>query len=156
MKATNLFLAALCSLSLAFSNLEAQQPAHDELYSQIATMDSLLFDAFNNCQLEKLKTFFSPDLEFFHDTGGLSHYDENMESIKDLCTSGRKVRRELVPGSMRVYPIPGYGAIQEASHHFYATEIDEEEQWTGTFKFLHIWKQENGHWLLARVVSYGH
>ena len=128
-----------------------------ELYDQIFEADKQLFEAFNHCDFEKLRIYFSEDLEFFHDTGGLTNYDQCIQSIEDLCSAGRQVRRELVLGSMKVYPIPDYGAIQEASHHFYATEIGEtDEVLTGTFKFVHVWKQEADTWKLARVVSYAH
>ncbi len=148
----------LLFLLIPFFSLDQKtDPAPDMmLYDEIAEMDKQVFEAVNNCDIENLKSYFSQDLEFFHDKGGLTNFDECIRSIQDMCASGRNVRRELVTGTMKVYPIPDYGAIQEASHHFYATEIGAEEKRTGTFKFVHIWKKEDDNWKLTRVVSYGH
>jgi len=33
-------------------------------------MDSIVFDAANKCDLEKLRALFTENLEFFHDGGG--------------------------------------------------------------------------------------
>ncbi len=161
MKTTTLCLVVICLLFLTpaigiFGQETSDQSMPLELSDEIAQMDSLLFDAFNTCQLEKLKSFFTNDLEFFHDKGGLTGFEQTMQSINSMCESGRKVRRELVEGSLRVFPIPDYGAIQEGNHHFYATEIGESEKMTGTFKFVHIWRKENDAWKIARVVSYDH
>jgi hypothetical protein len=37
-------------------------------------MDSAIFDAFNAHNVERLMTMFTDDLEFYHDTGGLTDY----------------------------------------------------------------------------------
>lgn len=43
-----------------------------ELFSTIATMDSLYFSAQNVCDLEKYAYYLSEDFEFFHDKAGLT------------------------------------------------------------------------------------
>ena len=126
------------------------------LYTELASMDSLLFAAFNTRDYETIKTLFTPDLEFYHDTGGLYDYEQNMANTRSLFEGERKVRRELVPGSLEAYPIKDYGAIQLGAHRFYNTEPGQAEKLGGTFKFLHIWKKVDGGWKLARVVSYDH
>src|SRR6185503_17568424 len=45
-----------------------------DLYNEIAHMDSVLFDAFNTQNLDKMKQLFTDDLEFFHDNDGLIRY----------------------------------------------------------------------------------
>jgi hypothetical protein len=128
---------------------------HSKLYDTLACMDSLIFDAFNNCRYDVFNNMLSPDLEFFHDKSGLTNYASNVEALKNKCKLAWKIRRELVPGSLEVYPVPGYGAIQVGTHRFYNTEKGPETL-GGTFKFLHIWKRNNGNWQLARVASYDH
>jgi imidazolonepropionase-like amidohydrolase len=135
------------------SSANAQEPS---LYQTIARMDSLLFVAFNNCDTAASKEFFTRDLEFYHDKGGLTRFEENMQSIRKRCSSDYKVRRELVPGTMEVFPIKDYGAIQLGSHRFYFTAKGEAEKLDGTFRFVHVWKNENGRWRIARVVSFDH
>lgn len=119
-------------------------------------MDSLLFEAFNRCDTVASKNFFTKDLEFYHDKGGLTGYEENIRSIHKRCTSNYIVRRELVPGTMEVFPIKDYGAVQLGSHRFYNRNKGETEHLDGTFRFVHVWKNENGRWKIARVVSFDH
>ena len=132
----------------------AQKPG--SLFQTIARMDSLLFEAFNKCDTVAAKDFFTKDLEFFHDSGGLTGYEENIRSIGKRCTGGYVVRRELVEGSMEVFPVKDYGAIQVGSHRFYYHNKGEAEKLDGTFRFVHVWKNENGKWKIARVISFGH
>jgi hypothetical protein len=117
-------------------------------------MDSVVFNAFNTRDVEKLKTLFTRDLEFYHDKGGLTDYDYTMNFMKSVAVPGNDLRRELVKGSLEVYPIPGYGAMEIGAHTFCHTENGKQD--CGTFKFVHIWQKKDGEWKIARVVSYGH
>jgi hypothetical protein len=119
-------------------------------------MDSILFVAFNTCDVNASKSLFTEDLEFYHDNGGLTNYEQNVKSIMQRCSRQVKVRREFVKGSLEVYPIKDFGAIQIGSHRFYYTEPGKTEQLDGTFKFVHIWKNVNGTWKISRVISYDH
>lgn len=102
------------------------------------------------------KSFFTEDLEFYHDAGGLTNYDQNVKFIMRRCGGETKVRRELVRGSLEVFPIKDFSAIQTGSHRFYYTEKGQEETLDGTFKFVHIMKNVNGTWKISRVISYDH
>lgn len=135
-------------------NLKGYTPVSMELYQAIAHMDSVLFDAFNGRDLEKLKTIFSTDVEFYHDKGGLTHYDQVMESSKNLFEQNNGLTRTLIPGSLEVYPVKDYGAIQIGMHRFCHQENGKDD--CGTFKFVHVWRQHAGVWNLARVISYDH
>lgn len=126
------------------------------LYNKIYFMDSIFFQAFNTCDTTKSKSLFSKDLEFFHDAGGLTNYVQNMESIRYRCNSTTKVRRELVAGSLEVYPIKNYGAIEIGRHLFYYTAVDKDEKLDGTFRFIHIWAFKNNEWQISRVISFDH
>jgi len=59
-----------------------------------------------------------------------------------------------VPGSLEVYPIKNYGAIEVGSHRFCHDENGRTE--CGTFKFLHVWRKTGTTWRLSRIVSYAH
>ena len=84
---------------------------NDELFRTISALDTQLFDAYNRCDLEKLGGFFTEDLEFYHDQTGLSRSRQAMVDAvkKNICG---KVRRDLVPGTLEVYPLKGYGAVE--------------------------------------------
>jgi len=148
------YFISMFLLFVTTSSAHAQQS--ENLFQTIARMDSLLFEAFNKCDTVVSKDFFTKDLEFYHDKGGLTRYEENMQSIHKRCSSNYVVRRELVPGTMEVFPIKDYGAIQLGSHRFYFRNKGEAEQLDGTFRFVHVWKNENGRWKIARVVSFDH
>lgn len=126
------------------------------LFDTIQTMDSIFFRAFNACDTSKSKSLFTKDLEFYHDAGGLTNYDENLNSIRYRCNNKAKVRRELVKGSLEVYPIANYGAIEVGQHRFYYTQPGKAEQLDGTFSFVHIWLHKDNEWKISRVISYDH
>ena len=131
-------------------------PVSKELFTEIAHMDSVLFDAFNTHDVDKLMSTFDSSLEFYHDQGGVTNYEQNkinfLNAVERNKTTG--LRRDLVPGSMEVYPIKDYGAIETGLHRFCHEENGKQD--CGTFKFLHIWQKKNGQWKLTRVASYDH
>ena len=131
-------------------------PVSQELFDEIAHMDTVMFDAFNAHDLDKLMSTFDSSLEFYHDLGGVTNFEQNKinfaSSFERNKTTGLK--RDLVPGSMEVYPIKDYGAIETGLHRFCHEENGKQD--CGTFKFLHIWQKKNGQWKVTRVASYDH
>lgn len=114
-------------------------------------MDSILFEAYNNCRLKVFASLISDDIEFYHDRGGLTTSKKDLiDAVKNnICG---KVSRELLTGSIEVYPIPDYGAVQMGAHRFYNNQ--EKTSGPSSFsKFVHTWHRENGRWKLARVIS---
>lgn len=146
-----ILLSCLLATNL-LSPLYAQE--QNKLYQEIAAMDKSLFDAFNGQDADGVKAAFSTDLEFFHDTGGVSNFEQNQQATRNLFARNMNLRRELVPSTMEVYELKDYGAIQTGKHTFCHLENGKND--CGTFKFLHIWKRVGSGWKLARVVSYGH
>jgi len=144
----------IISFNLTNGQSKIDSLSHQNLYKEIAHMDSVLFEAFNSHNLDKLKTLFTDDLEFYHDLSGLSGYQKNMESFKNNFDKNNGLRRELVQGSLEVFPIKDFGAIQIGSHKFCHTENGKQD--CGTFKFVHIWQKKDGEWKISRVISYGH
>lgn len=88
-----------------------------QLYDELARMDTALFDAaFISCSADKFRAIFTEDAEFYHDRTGAS-YGESVRTLKS-CPRDTGVTRTLVPGSLEVYPMQGYGAIQMGRHTF--------------------------------------
>jgi hypothetical protein len=52
----------------AIPSLESIQ-SQAELDKAIASLDAALFDSYNRCDLEKFASFFTDDVEFYHDQG---------------------------------------------------------------------------------------
>lgn len=147
-----------CSGAKKLSQTSAPKytPVSRELYSTIARMDSAMFDAFNKRDYNKLESYISEDLEFYHDMGGVTNYQQNMDAFKRVFQSERLLRRELVKESLEVYPINNYGAVETGTHKFYATEKGKAEELSSEAKFVQIWRNSNGTWKATRIVSYGH
>lgn len=121
-----------------------------DLYDAIVAMDKIYFDAYNACDMEKQASMYSEDLEFFHDKGGLT------TSKKDLLASIEenicgKVTRTLVEGSLEVYPIKDYGAVEIGYHKFFNSR--EPNAVSKPVKFIMIWKKEEASWLITKVIS---
>lgn len=132
----------------------AGSPADPKLHAEIEKADAELFAAFNGRDAERLATFFSEDLEFYHDLGGLQRYNEVMESFRTKLARNNGLRRELVPGTLQVFPVPNFGAMQLGSHKFCHMENGKEN--CGVFHFAHVWQKKDGKWQITRVLSFGH
>jgi Domain of unknown function (DUF4440) len=151
------FLTLLSSFAVV-ANAQPQAsapPPKSELVRTIAALDAEVFDAFNRCDLEKFGSFFPEQLEFYHDHGGLTDTTRKslVESVKNnICG---KVYRVLVPESLEVYPLNGYGAVEIGVHRFYHPGRDSTEP-VGEAKFVHLWRNENGTWRITRVISFDH
>ena len=61
--------------------------------------------------------------------------------------------REVVPGSIIVYPIKDFGAIELGSHRFCQTATGKCE---GLADFTTVWQRTDAGWKITRVLSYGH
>jgi ketosteroid isomerase-like protein len=145
-------LSLLASLVLLCSSVQAQSSAQvDTLFKTIESLDTQLFDAYNHCDLSKLAAMVSDDLEFYHDKTGLSVGKAPfIAAIKqNICG---KVERTIVPGSMEVYPLKGYGAVQIGVHRFH----HQGEEALGEAKFVTLWQNKDGVWKVTRVISYDH
>jgi ketosteroid isomerase-like protein len=134
----------------------AQGAASDSLTlrREIARADSALFAAFNARDVTAMGRFFTADLEFYQDNEGVQNYTQTMHDFAQMFAQPAAIHRELVPGSLEVYPIKEYGAIEVGSHRFCHMEKGKND--CGVFKFLHIWRKTDGRWAISRVVSYSH
>jgi ketosteroid isomerase-like protein len=144
----------LFALSVLSHAAEAPDKAQAELFETIVRMDNEIFDAFNRHDVAHLMSLFTEDLEFYHDTGGLSNYAENAESFKKMFSSTPDIRRDLEKGSLQVFPIKDYGAMEIGRHRFCHKENGKDE--CGTFGFAMVWRKTGSSWKISRVLSYGH
>ena len=143
----------LLTVFLTALSVQAQTKPQS-LFETIRTLDAQLFDAYNHCDLEKLGSFLADDLEFYHDVTGLTGTREaNIEAVKNnICG---KVTRVLVPGSLEVYPLKDFGAVEIGVHRFHHPGKDDAEP-LGEAKFIHIWRNQDGDWKITRVISFDH
>jgi hypothetical protein len=155
---TLLWMAALFAAMTAYAQNETYPATAELLSKKILALDAEAFEAYNTCNIEKSRSYFTDDLEFYHDKGGfIKGVDKLMEALKNnICNDPkRKVLRKPVAGTFKVYPLDGYGAILTGDHDFYIVENGKEKK-TGTAKFNHVWLLKDGYWKMARVLSYDH
>ncbi len=133
---------------------QAPVPAAEQaaLTRTVTDLDTKLFDAYNHCDLKTLGVMVSDDLEFYHDqTGLMVGKAPFLEAIKNnICG---KVQRTLVPGSLEVYRLKGYGAVEIGVHRFHHPGDPGPG---GEAKFVTIWHDTDGGWVVTRVISYDH
>ena len=142
---------------------KAQVNKGSDLFKELVKQDSTFFQrGFNQCDLVYLKNHISDDLKFYHDQSGFQDKKAFFENTqKYICSnSEKKPIRQVDTSSLEVFPLYNngelYGAIQKGIHHFYLRENGNEDVWTSTAKFTHIWVLENEIWKLSEVLSYDH
>ncbi len=159
MKKTRIFFMLMVSLFCLSGHAQNEYqaildtkyiPADQELFKEILAMDKKYFDAYNECDMDTQAALYAEDLEFFHDQGGLStSKPQLLESLKNnICG---KVTRTLIKGSVEVYPIPNYGAIEMGYHKFYNNQEPNAKSKPG--RFVLLWKKEDEKWIIAKVIS---
>jgi hypothetical protein len=163
MKIKNKFFAVIFILAPAFflasftiqmtgkkEEPKTESPTSGVLYNEIAHMDTLIFDAFNSQKIDLLKLYFDPKLELYQDNIGVRNYNETMEAFTNLFKKDYVLTWKVVPGSMEVYPIKGYGAIQTGQHIFSHVEAGKEQ--SATYKFMQIWQKKDSVWTAKSIL----
>lgn len=156
---TTLLLLMLIAIGTLPSSAQSV-PALDKIQNQeelnraITALDAALFDAYNRCDLEKFASYIDENVEFYHDQGGVTLGRQALtDSVKkNIC--GR-VTRELVPGTLKIYPMKGFGAVEMGVHRFHHPGHDDTEG-VGEGQFVHLWQCKDGAWKVTRVISYDH
>jgi hypothetical protein len=147
-----MLLAFACTPVFAQTNI----PAEDlrSLSDIIEKMDEKTFAAFNGHDVDLLMSMFTRDVQFYHDKGGLTDYDQTRDGFTKMFGNTSDIRRDLVTGSLKVFPTKDFGAIEIGTHRFWHKENGKDD--CGEFPFVMIWKKEGDAWKISRVISYGH
>lgn len=151
-----LFYLVLVAAEPSQAQATPRETQPDTLFMAIAAADSSFFDAYNKCELAKMKSSFTTDVEFYHDQSGLSRLDGVMSDLRKYVCG--KVHRDPVPGTLEVNPLKGYGAVATGLHRFCDAQKYQrcEEGTSGVAKFVTLWRQQKGRWRMSRVISYDH
>jgi ketosteroid isomerase-like protein len=142
------------TLCLGQSAPSQKTNSEESLERLVSLLDKALFDAVNHCDITKLRSYWAEDAEFLHDKASpLYGREAIVKSIeKNLCGA---VQRELVPGSMEVYELKDYGAVEIGTHRFLHPGTKDHGV-VGEAKFIHVWKHFPDGWKITRVISYEH
>ena len=162
---TTLLALTLLIIAAPVSFAQKAGPAQTrQLFDEIAAADHALFSAFfDRCDLAALATMVTDDLEMFHDKNGYMSKTgkEFLDGIAATCARQKtgedyRARREIVPGSLKVYPLNNYGAVEVGVHRFYQLLPGKPEKLVEESQFTQVWKKEPSGWKLARILSYDH
>jgi ketosteroid isomerase-like protein len=133
----------------------ADQSKAGALYEELARADAALFQAaFVTCDSATVNAFLNDDVEFYHDQTGARVGGEvrsDFERLTSNCPGKQGVKRELVAGTLQVFPVKGDYAVQMGEHRFVPTTGQAT-----VARFVHLWQRKNGTWKLARVLSFDH
>ena len=153
---------AMSLLILGGAAVQGSPRAEDDETAPILSLDRQFWEAYNACDTEGARRFFTGDVEFYHDKGGaMLGRGALIEAIqRNLCSGSTRVRREAIEGTVHVFPLRRdgvlYGAILSGDHRFYRREADGPEALDGVAKFTHVWLLHDGTWRMARLLSYAH
>ena len=112
-------IALLAFLPPAMAQRAGPAPTQ-QLTDEIAAADVALFSAFfDRCDIAALKKMVTDDLEMFHDKDGriAGSGKEFIADLEGVCARQKtgedyRARRELIPATLKVYPLNNYGAIE--------------------------------------------
>jgi len=148
---------------LGFTGVVKAQNAEEKATKIILQKDSLFWQSYNRCDTSNYSQFFSDDVEFYHDKGGITLGVESMAMTmkKNLCSnSDFRIKREAVKGTEKIYMLRNsgeiYGAIFSGEHLFYVLEKGKEARLDGKANFTHLWLLKDGAWKMSRILSYDH
>lgn len=158
MKFSNIALVILIfTLTPASASVaSALSEGDSDLYKTIHSLDFELFDSFNKCaatsELVKHASFFAPEIEFYHDNGGVTWNRDSMLANTKKYACGNYTR-ELIESTFKVSPIHDFGAISTGTHRFCQKTSNVCE---GEADFLMVWRNTKGKWEVTRSLSFGH
>lgn len=152
-------MLVLFLLACATTSSHAADISKADAEAAVRAGDAAFWRAYNSCDTASIGDFFSEDVEFYHDNGGLTKTRASLvDSIKNnLCSKPDwHLRREAVAGSVKFYPMAGNRALLIGDHLFFITEKGKHEYPSGQAKFDHLWEYTDGRWRMTRVYSYAH
>jgi hypothetical protein len=139
------------------------QTIPDSVTAIVMHLDSSFWNAYNSCDTSAFKNYLTENVEFYHDKGGPTlGASALIQSLsKNLCSNANyHLRREAVPGSVKVFPMQNnnvlYGAVITGEHLFYITQNNNPEFVDGDANFTHLWLLKDGVWKMSRILSYNH
>lgn len=146
------FILLGCKSALKHSSREIKEylPIDETLQNKILSLDAVYFKAYNTCDMDVQSEMYSNNIEFFHDKSGLATLKEEiLKGIKRNVFG--KVTGTLIEGSVEIYPINNYGAVQISYHKFHNKAEPNAESIPS--KFIVMWHNDNNNWKMSKVIS---
>lgn len=156
-------LPCIAALSLLVSPTGFAQSSAKDWDAEVRTFDATYWQAYNECDIEKMDRMNADDLEFYHDAGGVllgkPKFSASMRN--NICGNPNvKVRRAEIKGTVQVFPMREngklYGAIVSGEHEFYNSGKETPEYLASRARFTQLLVLEKQGWKISRVLSYAH
>lgn len=152
------YAVALLLIPLAAASARADLTS-TEAEAAVRAADAAFWAAYNRCDVAAMGGYFSEDVEFYHDKGGLTKSRAGLvDSIgKNLCGNPKShLRREAIADTVKFYPLAGNRALLIGEHRFYVNDAGKPEFLDGQARFDDLWEYADGHWRMSRIFSYAH
>ena len=152
-------------VTLALLAAATALPEGSALREEVRAADDRFFTLYfdTRCHQQEVRAMLADDVEMYHDKGGVVAIsaDQFMADYLKFCASRAapdawRQRRELVPASLQVDPVPGFGAIEDGDHRFYERRGDGPERLAGIAHFTQLWVKDAQGWKLKRILSFAH
>jgi len=156
------FTLMLSVLLITASSAALAQPEQGDPWDRAArAADKAYWDAYNRADPDKMNSWLTSDVEFYHDRGGELHGKKALSNANNVMrTATVKLRREAVPGTVHFFPMRRgetlYGAIVTGEHRFFARPKGESETLVGHANFSHLMVLQGKQWRIARIFSFEH
>lgn len=141
---------------------QAQNPESD-IEAEVAKKEAFQWRAYNNCDIDEMASLLGDNVEFYHDTIGLTSGKPAVINLlkNNICGNpAHRIRREPVPGSVQVSLLRNtgrvYGAVIVGRHQFYVANNGTPEHPQSRAQFTHVWMLADQDWKLTRVLSFEH
>lgn len=130
--------------------------ARARLAAEITAADARLFGGLNARDIGPMKEGFSRRLEFYHDRGGVTGYDENIAAFEKNFAAPNRIRRIALADTFEIFPSGPNHAMHIGKHRFCNQPASNEPEGCSVYRFSMVWEHEDGQWKLLRVLSYDH
>lgn len=81
-------IGLIAGASMSFQSSAASPSQH--LYDEVKRLDALLSEAFNKHDIDKLKSLFADDLEFYQDNEVLVRYEQTVRDFERMFAQGEQ------------------------------------------------------------------
>jgi hypothetical protein len=155
-------IAPLTTLAVVAWLAVAQAAATADPAAALRERDAAFWRTYNACDTAAFRQFFTEDVEFYHDKGGLTLGLTALDAAlrKNLCGGETRVRRAPLDATIRISILRDgervYGAIVSGEHVFHVTQPGKPEFLDGQARFANLWRLQDGVWRMSRVLSYDH
>jgi hypothetical protein len=140
-------LAAVCVALAACASTANRSTRDREVTRSILHEDARLTEAYNNCELQTLHRMFAVNSTMYLASGRIqSPVDEARDTF---CG---KWQRQVVPGSLHVYPVNAAAAIQVGEQRICSLHMRTCD--TRPSEFVAVWLFCDLHWQITELIRF--